>query len=105
VSRRPLLRGIDPDILLRAAEILKLLGHPERLKIVEALEEQPRSVSDICRTCRLEQPICSQHLRRLRRLGVVLAERRGQCVVYRVVDPKVSHILSCIRTCDARRSA
>ncbi|MEP6571655.1 MAG: metalloregulator ArsR/SmtB family transcription factor [Gemmatimonadota bacterium] len=105
MNRRPLLRGIAPELLLRAAETIKLLGHPERLKIVEALEEEPRSVSELCRICGLDQPICSQHLCRLRRHGVVVAKRRGQHVVYRVVDAKVSHILSCIRTCDARRSA
>ena len=100
---RPLVRTINPDVLRRAADIIKLLGHPERLKIVEALEPGELSVSEICDLCDLEQPICSQHLSRLRRHAVVSARRDGPHVRYRVVEAKVHHILECIRQCDARR--
>lgn len=97
-----LLRRVDRAILARAAEIIKLLGHRERLMIVEALEPGELNVSDICATCSLEQAICSQHLRRLRGLGVVACRKEGPNVYYRVVEPKVHHILECIRTCDVR---
>jgi ArsR family transcriptional regulator len=90
-------------MLKRAADIIKLLGHPERLRIVEALEGGERSVSEICELCDLEQAICSQHLSRLRRQKVVTARKEGPRVIYRVIEPKVHHILECIRKCDARR--
>ncbi|MHB1327246.1 MAG: ArsR/SmtB family transcription factor [Gemmatimonadales bacterium] len=98
---QPLVRAIDPAMLKRAASIIKLLGHSERLKIVEALEGAELSVSEICEICQLEQAICSQHLSRLRRHQVVSARKDGQHVRYRVVEPKVHHILDCIRKCDA----
>ena len=98
---RTLLRGIDPRVLRRAAEIIKLLGHHERLKIVEALEDGEMTVSEIFEACGLEQAICSQHLKRLRTLGVVEARKDGNNVIYRITEPKVYHILRCIRTCDA----
>ncbi|MBX3146427.1 MAG: winged helix-turn-helix transcriptional regulator [Gemmatimonadales bacterium] len=100
LNATPLVRAIDPEMLRRAASIIKLLGHPERLKIVEALEGSERSVSEICEICDLEQAICSQHLSRLRRYQVVSARKDGQHVWYRVVEPKVHHILECIRKCD-----
>ena len=100
--RRRLLRGVNPALLARAAEIIKLLGHPGRLKIVEALEDGELTVSEIYRACDLDQAICSQHLRKLRTLGVVEARREGLNVIYRIVEPKVYHILECIRTCDVR---
>ena len=104
MTPRPLLRGIDPGVLRRAAEIIKLLGHPERLKLVEALEGGERAVGELGELCGLEQAICSQHLRRLRQLGVVATRKEGLHVFYRLVEPKVPMILECIRKCDVRRS-
>jgi ArsR family transcriptional regulator len=103
VVNKALVRGIDPAILKRAADIIKLLGHPERLKIVEALESGERSVGQICEACDLAQAICSQHLARLRRQHVVASRKDGLHVRYRVVEPKVHLILECIRKCDVRR--
>ena len=97
---QPLLRGIDPDLLTRAADTLRVLGHPDRLKIVEVLEVQDASVSEIQESVGLSQPIASQHLARLRAHGIVEATRDGQHVIYSLVEPKVEHILRCIRTCD-----
>lgn len=101
MSAKRLLRGIDPAILARAADIIKLLGHPERLKIVEVLERGEASVSEIRDAVDLPQAIVSQHLARLRGANVVAARRDGVHVLYRVVEPKVHHVLTCIRECDA----
>ena len=99
-KEKPLLRGIDPDLLTRAAETIKLLGHPDRLKIVEILESGEATVSDIQAELDMPQAIASQHLAKLRGLGVVAARRDGVHVYYRVLEPKVRHILECIRKCD-----
>ena len=103
VPSERLVRGIDARLLRRAADIIKLLGHPERLKIVEALEPGERSVTEICELCGLEQAVCSQHLGRLRGQKVVAARKEGLRVIYRVIEPKVYHILECIRKCDLPR--
>ncbi|HMA38797.1 MAG TPA: metalloregulator ArsR/SmtB family transcription factor [Gemmatimonadales bacterium] len=97
---KQLLRRIDPTVLARAADIIKLLGHPERLKIVEVLERGEASVSEIREAVRLPQAIVSQHLARLRGANVVAARRDGVHVLYRVIEPKVHHVLTCIRECD-----
>jgi DNA-binding transcriptional ArsR family regulator len=99
-KEKPLLRGIEPAQLCRAAETIKLLGHPERLKIVEVLEAGESTVSDIQAELDLPQAIVSQHLAKLRGLGIVAAKRDGIHVYYRVMEPKVRHILECIRKCD-----
>jgi len=103
-ASQPLLRGIDPGVLRRAAEIIKLLGHPERLKLVEVLEGGEHTVGQLGQLCELEQAVCSQHLSRLRGKGVVATRREGQHVFYRLVEAKVPMILDCIRRCDGRRS-
>jgi len=99
-TAKSLLRGIDPTQLSRAAETIKLLGHPERLKIVEVLDAGESTVSDIQAELDLPQAIVSQHLAKLRGLGIVSAKRAGVHVYYRVMEPKVRLILECIRKCD-----
>jgi len=99
-TSQSLLRGLDPELLSRAAETIKLLGHPERLKIVEVLEVGEATVSEIQQRLSLAQARVSQHLAKLRGRGIVASRRDGVNVYYRIVEPKVEHILRCIRTCD-----
>jgi DNA-binding transcriptional ArsR family regulator len=99
-AAKRLLRRVDRGVVARAAEIIKLLGHPERLMILEALEQGELTVGEICELCDLGQAVCSQHLARLRRQGVVSCRKEGLNVYYRIVEPKVHHILECIRRCD-----
>ena len=87
---------LPPKSLARAAEIITLLGHRERLMILEALNQGERTVSQLCRACGLPQAICSQHLRRLRALDVVSCRKDGLNVYYRVIEPRVRGILACV---------
>ncbi|MCH7682173.1 MAG: winged helix-turn-helix transcriptional regulator [Gemmatimonadetes bacterium] len=98
--KQSLIRGIDAQSLVRVADTIKLLGHPDRLKIVEVLEAGEATVSDIQETLDIPQAIVSQHLAKLKGHGVVARERDGVHVHYRIVEPKVRHILECIRKCD-----
>lgn len=100
MSKPALVRSIEPTILSRAAEIIKLLGHPERLKIVEVLELGEATVTEIREAIGLPQAIVSQHLAKMRGCGIVAARREGNHVHYRITEPKVQHILNCIRHCD-----
>lgn len=100
MTRRQLVRTVSPEVLRRAAEIIKLLGHAERLKIVEVLEGGEATVSDIQEQLGLAQAIVSQHLAKLRAANVVTARRDGVHVHYRLTEEKVHHILECIRSCD-----
>ena len=95
-----LLRGVDPALLNRAAQTIRVLGHADRLKIAEVLEAGDATVTEIQEQVELPQAIVSQHLARLRAHGIVASTREGQNVVYSLVEPKVLHILSCIRECD-----
>lgn len=98
--RRLSLQGIDAKLLERAAATLRALGHPDRLRIVEVLERSDSTVSEIQEEVGLPQVTVSQHLAKLRAHGIVAAARSGQNVIYSIVEPKVEHILKCIRKCD-----
>ena len=100
MPRRQLVRTVDPMVLNRAAEIIKMLGHAERLKIVEVLERGEATVTEIQEALELPQAIVSQHLAKMRGADIVAARRDGVHVYYRIVEAKVPHILNCIRSCD-----
>lgn len=100
MPKRQLVRSVDPAVLNRAAEIIKMLGHAERLKIVEVLERGEATVSEIQDAVELPQAIVSQHLAKMRGSNIVAARRDGVHVFYRIVEAKVPHILNCIRSCD-----
>lgn len=91
---------IDPLVLERAARVIRILGHPLRLRILELLEIGERNVADLQEELEASQAVISQQLAILRSEGIVAPRREGARVYYRIVEPKVSHILDCIRQCD-----
>ena len=95
-----LIQGIVPEQLERAAATIRLLGHADRLRILEVLETSESTVTDIQDKVDLPQATVSQHLAKLRAHGIVAADRAGQNVYYSVIEPKVQLILQCIRQCD-----
>ena len=70
----------------RVAERFKLLGDSSCLRIISAICQQERSVTEICDRTRLNQPNVSKHLKLLKRSGVVVCRRVGLCRYYRVID-------------------
>ncbi len=91
---------IDGRALDRAARVIKVLGHPLRLRLIEALEDGERHVGELQETVEVGQAFVSQQLAILRAHGVVDARRDGPRVYYRIVEPRVIKILDCIRECD-----
>jgi DNA-binding transcriptional ArsR family regulator len=93
-------RRIRPSVLRDAASIIKCLGHPLRLRLLEAMESGEKTVSELQDYARATQAGVSEQLAILRGRGVVGARRQGSFVYYRILEPKVTQILSCIRSCD-----
>jgi DNA-binding transcriptional ArsR family regulator len=91
---------IAPEILGRAAEVIKCLGHPLRLMLLEAMEAGERTVSQLQEYTGANQATVSQQLGVLKARGVVDGRRDGAHVYYQITEPKVAAILQCIRTCD-----
>jgi len=89
---------LDPKILKHCAAALRTLSHPDRLRIVEALEKGPLDVSELTARLRRPQAAVSQHLMRLRAHGLVAAQREGRIARYRVAHAGCLTILGCIRS-------
>jgi len=92
--------AISDEVLERASSVIRCLGHPLRLRLVERLERGDCTVSELVDTVGAGQSTVSHQLAILRGRGVVEARRDGSFVRYRLVEPKVRHILDCVRSCD-----
>src|SRR5690606_1503196 len=77
-----------------AARLLTAMANPKRLLILFNLLEQERSVSELSRLVELEQSPLSQHLSKLRALGLVKTRRDGQSIYYRLASEPVTRVLS-----------
>lgn len=83
---------------VKEADLLKVLGHPVRLKIVAGLMEKAECcVKDMWECLELPQATVSQHLTLLKHKGVVESYREGVNVRYKVVDKRVEGILKVFR--------
>ena len=75
------------------ADRLKLLAHPERLRILDVLRREPECVCHLEAALHKPQPYISQQLRRLRKAGIVVDERDGMNIFYRLADDQVRQVL------------
>lgn len=76
------------------AERFKLLGHPVRLQILDALRRSPECVCHLETLLGKPQPYISQQLRLLREAGVVADSKDGLNVYYHLIDPQVAALLT-----------
>lgn len=73
-------RSLDPDVRLLAA-----LADPTRLEILHELAGSAEVCAcDFTSCCDVSQPTVSHHLKVLREAGVVVSERRGNSIFYRI---------------------
>lgn len=77
----------SPEYVTNAARLLGLLSHETRLNIVLFLAQRPASVTEVCNNLSLAQSNASHHLRILRDAGLLIDEREGKFVVYRINTP------------------
>lgn len=80
------------------ANLFKGLSHPIRVSVLEVLTRKTEvSVTDLLTSTGLEASHLSQHLSVLRRHNLVVAERRGSQVFYRLAYPQVADLLRVAR--------
>ncbi|MNO58940.1 Transcriptional repressor PagR [compost metagenome] len=78
----------------QTAETLKAIAHPVRLCIIKGLIEKGCCNVSFMQDCLdLPQSTVSQHLQKLRSLGIVETERNGLEINYSVKDEKIKHLI------------
>jgi DNA-binding transcriptional ArsR family regulator len=78
------------------AEILKLLGNPQRLLIACLLCEGEYAVSEIEATLGIRQPTLSQQIGALREAGLIEGRREAKAVIYHLADEQTRHLLDAL---------
>ena len=77
----------------RAAELMKALGHPARIAIIELLAERETCIcGDITEELPLAQSTVSQHLKALKTAGIIKGEIDGVCVCYCLNEEGIKEI-------------
>lgn len=90
------LRLTELDALGEAAECLRTLAHPHRLRMVQMLLQGDYTVGELAEACELPSAMASEHLRLMQRCGLLTSEKSGRKVFYRVAEPQLKGILKCI---------
>ena len=89
---------IRPEILDGTARILKCLGHPLRLRILDLLEKhQECTVTEVYEALEVEQAVASQHLTNMRDKGILARRKDGVNVLYSIGDARALKVLACVR--------
>ncbi len=84
----------SPEFFQKNAEILKALAHPVRLCIVKRLcHDGPTNVTDMHNCLEQPQSTISQHIAKLRSVGIIKGERQGVEIIYSISNNEVKRII------------
>lgn len=68
----------------KAAQILKLFGDKTRLSMMKLLQTNECCVGELVEIYKASQPAMSQHLRKLKEIGLVKEKRKGHWIFYSI---------------------
>lgn len=87
---------ISLEALGNAAECLRTLAHPHRLRIVQMLLQGRYTVGELAEACEIPSHMASEHLRLMQRSGFLAQEKEGRFVYYTIAEPHLAHIMQCV---------
>jgi DNA-binding transcriptional ArsR family regulator len=79
------------------AAFFRALAHPVRIRILELLVKDDRSVQELQEALGLDQPVVSQQLTVLRANNIVAGKKEGVSVRYALRDPLIGDLLETAR--------
>ena len=84
------------DSLTEAAECLRVLAHPHRLRMIQMMLAGRFTVGELAQACELPTAMASEHLRLMQRCGFLNSDKEGRKVFYRVADPHIKNLMKCV---------
>ena len=75
------------EALSQAAECLRVLAHPHRLRMIQMLLRGKYTVTELADACELPTAMASEHLRLMQRCQFLASEKDGRKVYYTVTEP------------------
>lgn len=79
------------------AKLFKGFADQSRLSILEAILDEPKTVSEIVKATKLSQPNASTHLACLLDCGLVRKEKKGREVYYRISMKEIVDVINITR--------
>ena len=79
-------------------ETFTALAHPVRQRILDALDDSPKSVTDLTRLAKVSQPVASQHLKVLKEAGLVTVTAQGTTRIYAVAPDALAELRAFLET-------
>ena len=71
------------------AEMCKVFSNPIRLEILNLLRDKKMFVTELIYQTKLSQANISQHLSIMKSKGIVVSERNGKNIYYKLSNPKI----------------
>jgi ArsR family transcriptional regulator, zinc-responsive transcriptional repressor len=87
---------VGSDAYTKAAECLKALAHPVRIRLVQLLLRGRYTVGELADDCGIPDNVASEHLRLMQRCGFFSSQREGRKVYYQVAEPHLAQLMACI---------
>ncbi len=78
------------------AKIIKAMGHPVRLMMIEFLKKKEHSFSEVFALFQLDKSTVSKHLLVLKEAGIVSSKKSGADMIYKLEVPCVTDFFSCV---------
>jgi ArsR family transcriptional regulator len=94
--------SLNEEFLKMLAARFKVMGDPTRLKILMALRDGQKTVSELVDIVKSSQANTSRHLQVLAQAGIVSRNKSGLYVYYFIADPKIFDI--CEQVCGSVRN-
>jgi ArsR family transcriptional regulator len=92
-------KPLDQKKVEQAAEILKSIAHPLRLRIAELLQGGEMSVGQIQSELGVSQSLTSQQLLLMKAKGILRSRKNGKSVHYFIARPQVIQVIECLKKC------
>jgi DNA-binding transcriptional ArsR family regulator len=89
---------LELEKLEQAAECLKTLAHPHRLRMIQMLLRGRYTVGELAEACEIPSHMASEHLRLMQRCQLLTSRRDGRCIYYSIAEPHLASIMQCIET-------
>ena len=86
------------DVFESAAGLFRILSTPIRLRIISAVCQEEKNVSELLAEIETTQPNMSQHLSALHRSGVLSRRREGAQIFYKVQSERVAMLCRAVCT-------
>ncbi|WP_198401652.1 ArsR/SmtB family transcription factor [Ghiorsea bivora] len=88
---------IPKEQIQTASEGLKAIAHEVRLSVLCHLMDGPLCVHDLIERTGSSQSNLSQHLSKMRMMGILNHEKRGQQVYYSIANPQFETLLQALQ--------